>query len=59
MDEVLAGGLFDGRKVGQPHSCVSEPRDPRDLCQCISLSERKVGKRHLRLCVQIDKERLG
>lgn len=41
--EVLAGGVFDGRKVGHPHSCVLASRDPRDWCHCISLSGRRKG----------------
>ena len=51
----LSGGsvgrrVLDGRKVGQPHSCVIASRDPRDWCHCISLSGRRKREKHQRHC---------
>lgn len=47
MEEVLAGGMFDGRKVGQLHSCVLASRDPPRLVSLYFIVREKTGSETL------------
>lgn len=47
MEEVLAGGMFDGRKVGQLHSCALASRDPPRLVSLYFIVREKTGSETL------------